>query len=463
MAKSQSTFRKINKKFASLKLAVFVILAMGTMSAWGTIVESIYQDAKRAQETVYHSWYSYGIFLLLSINLIAVIIDRYPWKKRHIGFISAHVGILILIGGSIATRYYGVDGSMAFNINETRKRVTVGQTDIILYSGLMSGGMRPVFEREVNFIKNPPSPENPFVVPAGNDKIVIDGYRPYAIPQNKIEESTKVTDGAGLRFQIANERVSESDWLLLGKESFDVKDMGPAKIVLGKKGLFKYTSGNVLLIETDGLSEELNYKVFTASKNGMTDSGTVKAGESIQTGWMGLTFRILKFMNHATQRWEYEPIESKAEGTVQAIRFQFDGNEYWTGLNSSVRLFSNDAHHVLIYGNRQLPLDFALKLDEFRVGRYQGTRRAASYESDVTVKDAEGDKLSTTISMNEPLYYGGFTFYQSSFQEDEMGRPTMSILSVNYDPGRPFKYAGSLMIVFGIIHLFYFRSKKVKS
>ncbi len=463
MAKTQSTFRKINKKFASLKIAVFVILGMGTMSAWGTIVESIYQDAKRAQETVYHSWYSYGIFFLLSLNLTAVIIDRYPWKKRHVGFISAHIGILILIAGSILTRYYGVDGSMAFGINESRNRVTVGETDLILYSGLMNGSMRKTFEKEVRFIKSPPSPENPFKIQAGEDEIVIDGYRPYAIPQNKIEASDKETDGAGLRFQIANERVSESDWLLLGRESFDIKNMGPAKIVLGRKGLFKYTGGNVLLIETDSKTERLEYQVFTDSKNGLTDSGVVKAGDSVQTGWMGLTFRILKFLPHAKQRWEYEPLESKAEGTIQAIRFQFNGNEYWTGLNSSVRLFSNQAHHVLVFANRQIELDFALKLDEFRVGRYQGTRRAASYESDVSVKDSSREPLSTTISMNEPLKYSGFTFYQSSFQEDEMGRPTMSILSVNRDPGRIWKYLGCILIVFGIIHLFYFRSTRAKS
>ena len=86
--------------------------------------------------------------------------------------------------------------------------------------------------------------------------------------------------------------------------------------------------------------------------------------------------------------------------------------------------------------------------------------RAASYESDVKVikEGVEGKK--TTISMNEPLKYNGFTFYQSSFQQDEMGRPTMSILSVNHDPGRPWKYLGSLLIVLGIIHLFYFKRKK---
>lgn len=464
MAKSQSRFKKINKPFASLKLAVFVILAMGAMSAYGTIIESIYQDAKRAQETVYHSWYSYTTFILLTINLIAVIIDRYPWKKHHVGFISAHVGIIILIIGSIITRYYGVDGSMAFNMQETRKEITVAQTDLAVYSTLMTGGMRKVYEQEVVFLKSPPSKENPYKISlGGSDEIVINGFRPYAIPQNKIEKSDKKTDGPALRFQIANQNVSESEWLVLGRESVDRKNMGPAQIILAKKGSFQYKEGNVLLLESREDSEALDYTVFTASKKGKTASGTIQAGESLNTGWMGLTFRVLKYLNHAKSLWKYEPIETSVEGAIQAIRFTFDGNEYWTGLNSSVRLFSDTAHHIFVFANRQISLDFGLKLDAFRVGRYQGTRRAMSYESDVSVVDPTGVPIKTTISMNEPLKYKGFTFYQSSFQEDEMGRPTQSILSVNRDPGRPWKYLGSLLIVLGIIHLFYFKRGKVQS
>ena len=68
-------WQKWIKPLASLKIAVFVIISMGVMSAWGTIVESIYNDAKRAQETVYHAWFSYAIFALLAVNLTAVIVS----------------------------------------------------------------------------------------------------------------------------------------------------------------------------------------------------------------------------------------------------------------------------------------------------------------------------------------------------------------------------------------------------
>jgi hypothetical protein len=57
------------------------------------------------------------------------------------------------------------------------------------------------------------------------------------------------------------------------------------------------------------------------------------------------------------------------------------------------------------------------------------------------------------VSMNEPMKYGGFTFYQASYV-DAQPRPTTSIFSVNQDPGRWLKYLGSLLIVLGSIWLF---------
>ena len=88
------------------------------------------------------------------------------------------------------------------------------------------------------------------------------------------------------------------------------------------------------------------------------------------------------------------------------------------------------------------------------MGRHQGTLKAASYESLVEV---EGEEY--LISMNEPLKRKGLTFYQSSFQEDDMGNPTHSILSVNKDSGRFLKYLGCLIITLGILALFYMRKK----
>ena len=85
-----------------------------------------------------------------------------------------------------------------------------------------------------------------------------------------------------------------------------------------------------------------------------------------------------------------------------------------------------------------------------------------------TVEKAAGQTAGSTsgntggktarISMNEPLKYESWTFYQASFEAPETPEDSYrSILSVNYDPGRSLKYIGSLWIVLGVILLFYRR------
>jgi hypothetical protein len=110
------------------------------------------------------------------------------------------------------------------------------------------------------------------------------------------------------------------------------------------------------------------------------------------------------------------------------------------------------------YGYGELPLGFALKLEDFRREVNPGRNGDAAFASQVRVIDEEMEwEESHEISMNEPLTHRRYTFYQSGFNEGEHGRES-SVLSVGYDPGRPVKYAGSLMICTGIAIMFYMRA-----
>lgn len=85
-----------------------------------------------------------------------------------------------------------------------------------------------------------------------------------------------------------------------------------------------------------------------------------------------------------------------------------------------------------------------------------------NYKSYVKVN---GSLKVDEIYMNEPLKYGGYTFYQSSYQI-QPNAPALSIFSVNKDPGRVLKYLGSLILCAGIIiftiqHSRRFRQKNV--
>ena len=86
---------------------------------------------------------------------------------------------------------------------------------------------------------------------------------------------------------------------------------------------------------------------------------------------------------------------------------------------------------------------------------YPGTETPLSFESRVKVN---GQGQDVTISMNEPLKYAGYTIYQSSY-DVRPGQPRTSIFSVNWDPGRPIKYLGGLILAIGIILFTVMRSR----
>lgn len=451
--------RKVIRALASLKLAVVIILMLGIVTAWGTIVEAQY-DSHAARKIVYDSIWMMTPMILLIICLTAVMIDRWPWQRRHVGFVCAHIGIIVLLFGSWVTQKFGVDGSVTIGIGDKQKNITVGETDLAVYSSYDGSQIKKISDHEVDFFSNPASKEPVVVsIPDGEIKIV-DSY-PYAVREQKfvaVEGDPNV--GAAIRFQLQNANVNMTEWMLQpSKDAADTKDLGPAQVLLVSKFPRDFGGRNAIVLHPLN-DEKIEYNIHSA-RTGAIKKGTVQAGEIIETGWMGLQFRLLKYMAHAKEEISYRALDKPTPITTPAIRvsYQRPGTDkpvlQWMGLNSLLKLFSADKVYIVSYMNRRLPMGFDMKLKEFKVGRYQGTMRAASYESLIDVPGV-GERV---ISMNEPFKHAGFTFYQASFNSDANGKPVESILSVNRDPGRWLKYFGSLLIVFGAIHLFYMKRR----
>lgn len=451
MKKFEIYIEKIFKFLASLKLAVIVILALATASAIGTIVEAQY-DAIYAQKIIYHSGPMYLIMALLCVNLFNVMIDRLPWKKHHAGFIFAHIGIILLIGGSLVTRLWGVDGSLPIDLGQKNRFVLIpAETEFAVYATYGSGGYKQMHKSTRDFLVNPIEDE-PFSISLGGDQLEVLEYHYAALRKESIVEDN-LNEGGAVRIQLENANVNMVEWILRDKKNeSDVLSLGPARIHLADIEP-NYQGENEIYLVPHPDNKSLNYYIFTKSKGGLTKKGKVKAGDQVDVGWMGIQLRVLKYLPQARHQVVYEPIKKPNDISSSAIKFRFRDQDYWVGLNSSVRLFTEKQMYLVSFANRRIDLGFDVKLKEFTVGRYQGTMRAASYASDVEIPGV----LEAHISMNNPLKHGGFTFYQASFQENEQGEATTSILSVNYDPGRWIKYLGSLLIVLGAILMFYFK------
>lgn len=101
------------------------------------------------------------------------------------------------------------------------------------------------------------------------------------------------------------------------------------------------------------------------------------------------------------------------------------------------------------YGAKHIPLPFSLKLYDFIMERYPGTNSAASYASEVQLIDTRKNlEENHRIYMNHILNYDGYRFFQSSFDNDEMG----TYLSVNHDFwGSWISYTGYALLTIGMV------------
>jgi len=60
--------------------------------------------------------------------------------------------------------------------------------------------------------------------------------------------------------------------------------------------------------------------------------------------------------------------------------------------------------------------------------------------------------LKKNIEVNDPLHYGGYHFYQSSYLTPDQGHPWATVLSVTSDSGLYCVFGGFIALCGGIIY-----------
>jgi len=120
-------------------------------------------------------------------------------------------------------------------------------------------------------------------------------------------------------------------------------------------------------------------------------------------------------------------------------------------------------HFDLALRLRRYYKPFSLNLVEFRHDVYAGTSIPKNFSSLVRLDNPEsGEKREVKIYMNNPLRYGGYTFYQSGFDPDNQG----SSLQVVKNPSWLTPYLACVIVGGGLLtqflmHLIPFLKRKL--
>ena len=127
--------------------------------------------------------------------------------------------------------------------------------------------------------------------------------------------------------------------------------------------------------------------------------------------------------------------------------------------------FTLNGHtYELTMRQRRFYKQFALTLLDFAHDRYAGTDIPKNFSSRVRLLDFErNENREVVISMNDPLRYRGFTFYQSGFDNNDK----TTILQVVKNPAMLLPYIACGLVALGLVvqfsmHLFGFVRKRTR-
>lgn len=235
----------------------------------------------------------------------------------------------------------------------------------------------------------------------------------------------------------------------------------------GREHLFTYfptDQGPVmhLVITPTG---KAGYRAF--GSQGLIAADYVEKGRNYAS-WAGWTFTPLDVLASATEEVKLRPKRlprAKTGNPGIIVELQSSKNPkdvVRTALTRGMgrtRQLGNRAVQFR-YDIAETKLPFQIRLDEFKEPKNPGTNQAAMYTSIVTLIDKAKDleKNNIVITMNAPLHWQDdqgkwYTFYQSGI-DYSMGKP-VSTYTVARDPGLILKYVGLLMVICGIILMFY--------
>jgi len=467
---------KFFRFFASLKLAILVLVGLAVSLAIGTIIESRF-DTATAQYFVYRAFWFRFVLLMLGVNLFAVMVDRWPWKLRHTPFLLAHIGILVLLSGAWLTDRFGLDGSMRVTEGETSAFVDLDQL-LLVVSDPKGTETFPVKWQPpgVGFSAFSVQPER---IPV---KLTIDQFMSHADPDFQfVPEEKPVAERGGeprpaikVRLSGGPMQIRQDFWLWTGQAAWSMVQAGPAWLSFGDAQLLEagMPKAGPRLILTPSKDGSVSYTAVSSSnerRKGRFTAGRI-AGQPIDSGWKMVKLEFVEYVPDARLVTSYKPSHAQYgdQASPSAIHLSAGEGaskaETWLGLGDRAALRLAGQEVEIGFFRRRVMLPFAIRLDRFTIERYEGSMRPMSYASQVTVVDPrlpENAHPKVEISMNEPLRFNGFSVYQASY-EDAMPRPTVSIFSVNQDPGRAWKYTGSILLVLGTILLFAMKLRQKK-
>lgn len=192
-------------------MAVVTLVLLAVALALGTFCEAKY-GTPAAQHYFYRAVWFQILLFLLAVNLVVSALHRLPWQRRHVGFVTTHLGIILILIGNVFGIWFGIEGQLF--IPEGKSEADLRLTRDLLWIQPQNPGTPFTFPLDFG---NRPWIQNvnrTFSIPSDGKPItvVVDRYLPNARVEEKVVVGEEEFPAVRLELTAAGEAPQEA-WL----------------------------------------------------------------------------------------------------------------------------------------------------------------------------------------------------------------------------------------------------------
>jgi hypothetical protein len=203
----KSLFWKWVHLLGSLKTAVLLILSIALACAVATVYESRFNTAV-AQYYIYKNPLFIFWLFFLCLNLICSAMTRWPWEKKHAGFVITHAGIILLLVGAVIGSTLGWEASVTLDKGAEPTGLLLRNETILMFQGSQSG---EVYTTPLEVKVRQPRPDSPriFPVPESDLQLRVSDYSEKLTVVNDVVEDVQSGTAQGVRIRLRSKLMGQ--------------------------------------------------------------------------------------------------------------------------------------------------------------------------------------------------------------------------------------------------------------
>ncbi|MDG4946198.1 cytochrome c biogenesis protein CcsA [Weeksellaceae bacterium KMM 9713] len=467
----------LDKYLFSTRAMTMMLFLYAISMAVATFIENDF-GTPAAKAIVYNALWFDLLQILLIVNF-AINIKRYRlWRREKWAVLAFHVGFIVTFIGAAITHIFAVEGIMSIREGDTSNEIVSSQTYVKM----------SIFDQDRALAY-----ESPYTMTYFNKKDA-----PFPIKRQfkqKYQFKDRVITLKSLDYiMLAKDTIIKGE----GKETLELVTTGEGgrKSAYIQSGELKEIGGIMFSLNnpipgTVQIFSEGDKLMFKSPLEGeyvqmqgqavgmITDSATFNQGKGKVAVDSLQELRLASL--YSIQNAQFVVPSGTFKGRLEFV--QGDKNNPEEQTNSNVVLMEYDDGQVkdtlilrggqgstsystrkpinglqvsMGFGSKTIETPFGIKLRDFQLDTYPGSNNPSSFASEISIID-NGVEKDHRIYMNNVLDYGGYRFFQASYDPDELG----TVLSVNQDrPGTIVTYIGYMMMFFGMTFALFWRGTR---